>query len=140
MVCQSAEQASSEIWRAAGGGSAAQKEKSTRPRVPAGVSSLSAGVGALRLRLHQHFQAYTLRGSEGAGSYGEACLLLCCRLAGGTLMASPLDGPVFRLREEAAVVEDEEATTREASDGVRKVGAGKKRVCDAPLPLQVYCL
>ncbi len=124
VVRQSAEQASREIWRAAGGGSAALNKNRARPGDPPGISSLSASISALRLRLRRHVQTYASRGIEGTGRCGEACLLLYCKLAGGTLMASPLDGHVFRLREEAPIVEAGEGTTRKASNGIRKVRTG----------------
>lgn len=121
VVSKSLEQVSREIWRAAWGDLAAQNEDDNRSGGYAGLSSLSAGFGAMRLRLRRYVQAYATRGSDVARGCAEACLVLYCKLAGGTLMASPLDGPVFQLREESPIVEDEEATTRETRDGTRQV-------------------
>lgn len=127
VVRQSSKQASREIWGAAGGGIAAENTKNpSRLRAPAGgrVSSLSAGIGAtLRTLLRRYVQAAPRGGGGGAQhKLAEACLVHYCKLPGGAIMASPLDGPAFRLRQEVVrIVHDEESTTREASDETQQV-------------------
>lgn len=114
VVRQSLRQASSEIWGTTRGGAAvANKNEAMLLDGPSGVSPVSAAAGALRVLLRRYGHAFGWRGSEGVHGYSEACLVLYCRLAGGVFMASPLDGPAFRLRQRNPIIEDEEALARE---------------------------
>lgn len=123
VVRQSSKQALREIWGTVGGRIATENANSPRSRraPPGGVSSLSASVGATLRTLVRRYvpQASAPRGGGevgGANGVAEACLVHYCKLPGGTIMSSPLDGPAFRLRQEVGnIVDDVESTIREAS-------------------------
>lgn len=121
VVRQSSEQALREIWGAVGHGIATAKPNNPRlvRAPPVGISSLSTGVGAtLRTVLRRYLrQASAPRGGSEVGTAQdvEACLVHYCKLPGGVIMSSPLDGPAFRLRQQVCIVDDEESTIRETS-------------------------
>lgn len=46
-----------------------------------------------------------LRGGGGGQQPPEESLVLYCKLPGGAIMASPLEGPAFRLRRRDSIVE-----------------------------------
>lgn len=87
-----------------------------------GLSPLSASAGALRKILRRCAQLFAPRaaGREAHGSE-EACLVLYCKLPGGVIMASPLDGPAFRLRKDVGAVEGKRSVARKATDGAQQV-------------------
>lgn len=116
VVRQSFNQTSREIWGTTRGGSVLASKNKSMLGGPTGVSSVSAAAGALRALLRRHVQAYAPVGSEGVHKFSEACLVLYCNLAGGIIMATPLDGPAFRLRQQPPIVEDEEALGRDARE------------------------
>ena len=128
VVRQSLRQASREIWFTTRGGAAmAKKPKSIRfGGEPSGVSSAGA---ALQAMLRRHAQAFAPRRSEGVQQqHPEACLVLYCKLAGGVMFASPLDGSAFCLRQQLPIAEDEEALAREATTETQLVRAQVPRV------------
>ncbi|CAM9594682.1 unnamed protein product [Ectocarpus sp. 4 AP-2014] len=86
-----------------------------------GLSPLSASAGALRKILRRCAQLFAPRdaGREAHGSE-EACLVLYCKLPGGVIMASPLDGPAFRLRKDVGAVEEKRSVARKATDGAQQ--------------------
>lgn len=128
VVRQSYKQALREIWGAVGGRIITAENDNNSPRPlrtwpPGGVSSLSASVGAtlrtlLRRYVPQPSEARGDGGREvgGADRVGGACLVHYCKLPGGAIMSSPLEGPAFRLRQEedGNIVDDKESTIQEA--------------------------
>ncbi|CBJ33057.1 conserved unknown protein [Ectocarpus siliculosus] len=86
-----------------------------------GLSPLSASAGTLRKIVRRCAQLFAPRaaGREAHGSE-EACLVLYCKLPGGVIMASPLDGPAFRLRKDVGAVEGKRSVGREATDGAQQ--------------------
>lgn len=119
VVRQSLTEVSREIWDTTRGGAAmANKKTPLLVGEPTGASSTSAAAGALRALLRRYAQAFAPRGGEGVQTCSEACLVLYCKLAGGVVMTSPLDGPAFRLRRHPIVedVEDDEALAREVRE------------------------
>lgn len=112
VVRQSLNQVSSEIWGTTRGGAAVVGQ--TKSLVLGGPTGVSPA-GALRV-LRRYARGFAPRGGEGVRKSSEACLVLYCKLAGGVVMASPLDGPAFRVRQQLPIVEDEEALAGEATE------------------------
>lgn len=109
VACQTSKQASRAIWGAGslkptggeGGGGHDQR---------GGRRTSSEGAGLLRVLLGR---IWGFRGE----AQNAACLVLYCKFP-GAIMASPLDGPAFRLRRE---VGNEEASERKTTDKVQLV-------------------
>lgn len=127
VVRQSLKQASREISSTTRGGAAVAMPNKQLFGAQTGVSSVEAFLVLLR----RYAQAFAPRGNKGEQECPDACLVLYCKLAGGVIMATPLEGPTFRLRQQRLpVVEDEEAPAREATETQQLVracmGTGEK--------------
>lgn len=103
VACQTSKQASRAIWDAGSEKAAGGANHNHR-----GGRASSEPPGSLRTLLGR------IWGFRGEAQHA-ACLVLYCKLP-GAIMASPLDGSVFRLRRE---VGNEDASAREATDKVR---------------------
>lgn len=117
VVRQSLNQVSRELWGTRRGGAAVANRNKSTLGGPTGISSVvvSAAV-ALRVLFGRYVGVPVRTGREGAHKYQEACLVLYCKLAGGVTMASPLDGPAFRLRPQLPIVENAETLAREVRE------------------------
>lgn len=114
VACQTSKQASRAIWSA--GSQKATTTTTTRGgdghnQGGGGRASSEVAPGSLRALLGR------IRGFRGEAQHA-ACLVLYCKFP-GAIMASPLDGSVFRLRRE---VGNEDASERETTDKVQSAG------------------